>query len=125
MTGWTTEELDRIGAADELEISSLRADGTMGSPRTIWVVRVGDELFVRSVNGRSSDWFRGTERRHQGNVRAGGVEKDVAFVEADAALEGEIDDAYREKYRRYAKGIVDTTLTPQARSAALRIVPRE
>ena len=125
MNGWTTEELDKIEAADELEIASLRSDGTLGGPRTIWVVRVDDDLFVRSVNGRTSDWFRGTKRRHEGRIRAGGVKKDVTFVEADGDIEGRIDDAYREKYRRYAKNIVDSTLTPDARSATLKLVPRE
>src|SRR5438309_11149321 len=88
MTGWTTEELERIEAADELEIRSLRSDGTIGSPRTIWVVRLGDDLYVRSVKGRTSDWFRGTQRRHEGRIRAGGVEKDVAFVDADPRRRG-------------------------------------
>jgi hypothetical protein len=125
MTGWTADELERIEAADELEIASLRSDGTLGSRRTIWVVRVADDLYVRSVNGRTSDWFRGTQRRHACRIRAGGVGKDVTFVEADPDLEARIDDAYREKHRRYAKSIVDTTLTPQARSAALKLVPRE
>ena len=125
MTGWTADELEKIEAADELEIASLRSDGKMGSRRMIWVVRVGDDLYVRSVNGRTSDWFRGTQRRHEGQLRAGGVEKDVTFVEADADLEARIDDAYREKYRRYAKSIVDSTLTSKARSAALKLVPRE
>ena len=124
MTGWTTEELDKIEAADELEIASLRSDGTLGSPRTIWVVRVDDDLFVRSVNGRTSDWFRGTQRRQKGRIRAGGVEKDVTFVDADGDVESRIDDAYREKYRRYAKSIVDPTLTPEARSATLKLMPR-
>ena len=124
MTGWTADELENIEAADELEIASLRSDGTLGSSRTIWVVRVDDDLYVRSVNGRASDWFRGTQRRHKGRIRAGGLEKDVAFVEADADLE-RIDDAYRENYRRYPKSIVDSTLTPQARSAALKLMPRE
>jgi hypothetical protein len=125
MTGWTADELERIEAADELEIASLRSDGTLGSRRTIWVVRVDYDLYVRSVNGRTSDWFRGTQRHQAGRIRAGGVEKDVTFVEADADLEARIDDAYREKYGRYAKGIVATTLTPLARSAALKLVPRE
>jgi hypothetical protein len=124
MTGWTTEELDKIEAADELEVASLRSDGSLGSPRTIWVVRVDDDLFVRSVNGRTSDWFRGTQRRHEGRIRAGGVEKEVAFVDVAGEMEGQIDDAYREKYRRYAKSIVESTLTPEARSAALKLVPR-
>jgi hypothetical protein len=125
MTGWTSEELGKIEAADELEIASLRPDGTMGSPRTIWSVRVDDELYVRSVNGRTSDWFRGTQRRHEGRIRAGGVEKDVAFLDADPDVEGRIDDAYREKYRRYAPSIVNSTLTPEARSATLKLVAQE
>ena len=124
MTAWTSEELERIGDADELEIRSFRSDGALGSPRTIWVVRVGDDLYARSVNGRTSDWFRGVQRRHEGRIRSGGVEKDVTFIEVDGALESQIDDAYREKYRRYAKNIVDSVLTPEARSATLKLVPR-
>ena len=123
MTEWRADELEKIETADELEIASLRSDGTLGSQRTIWVVRV-DDLYVRSVNGRRSHWFRGTQRRHEGRVRAGGVEKDVTFVEADADLEARIDDAHREKYRRYGKSIVDSTLTPHGRSAALKLVPQ-
>src|SRR5919198_2854326 len=115
MTGWTADELERIEAADELEIASLRSDGTMGSRRTIWVVRVGDDLYVRSVNGRTSDWFRGTQRRHEGRIQAGGVEKDVTFVDAEGEVGSPIDEAYREKYRRYAANIVGSILTPQAR----------
>jgi hypothetical protein len=125
MAGWTADELEKIQATDELEIASLRSDGTLGSSRTIWVVRLDDDLYVRSVNGRASDWFRGTQRRHEGRIRAGGLEKDVAFVEADDNLEARIDDAYRAKYRRYAKSVVDSTITPQARSAALKLVPQE
>jgi hypothetical protein len=124
MTGWTSKELTRIDAADELEIASVRGDGTLGSPRTIWVVRLGDDLYVRSVNGRTSGWFRGTRARHEGRIRAGGVEKDVTFVEADPDVEDRIDAAYRTKYRRYAASIVDHTVTPQARSATLELVPR-
>jgi hypothetical protein len=71
MTGWTADELEKIETADELEIASFRSDGTLGSNRTIWVVRVDDDLYVRSVNGRTSDWFRGTQRHHKaGSERA-------------------------------------------------------
>lgn len=48
---WTSDELTRIGKATELEIASRRRDGTLGSPRTIWVVPHGANLYVRSVNG--------------------------------------------------------------------------
>jgi hypothetical protein len=33
MTGWTADELEKIGSADELEIASLRSDRTSGSSR--------------------------------------------------------------------------------------------
>ncbi|HMN60605.1 MAG TPA: DUF2255 family protein, partial [Anaerolinea sp.] len=94
---WTGDELSRIGKAEELEIASLRRDGTLRKSRTIWVVRVGDDLYVRSVNGRGSDWFRGVLTRHEGRIQAGGVEREVSFVEiTDAAKQEQFDAAYRE-----------------------------
>src|SRR5512138_318640 len=105
MTAWTNDELNKVGEAEELLLASLRRDGTLRNPVTIWVVRVGDELYVRPVNGREG-WFRGVLTRHEGHIRAGGVEKDVTFVEADsdAALNEQVDAAYRSKYRRYSAG---------------------
>jgi hypothetical protein len=123
MTTWTSDELKKIGAAEELEIATLRSDGTLRKPVTIWVVRVGDDIYVRSVNGRSGSWFRGAQERHEAHIQAGGVDKDVSLVETDD-VNDEIDAAYRAKYRRYAARIVNTTLTPQARAATLKLMPR-
>jgi hypothetical protein len=80
MTGWTSDELAKIEAAEELEIASARRDGTLPNPRTIWVVRVGDDLYVRSMYGPGGGWFPGTQVRHQGYIRAGGVDNDVTFA---------------------------------------------
>ena len=126
MTTWTSDELTKIGTAEELEIASLRGDGTLRPSRTIWVVRVGDDLYVRSVNGRTSDWFRGTQERYEGCIEAGGVDKDVSFVEVDADddINDQIDAAYRTKYRRYAASIIGSTVTPKARSATIKLMPR-
>jgi hypothetical protein len=124
MTTWTNEELTKIEAADELEIASLRRNGTLRHQTTIWVVRLGDDLYVRSVNGRTSGWFRGTQVRHEGRIRAGGVEKDVTFVDDGGDVADRIDDAYRTKYRRYSDSIAATTLTPEARAATLTLLPR-
>jgi hypothetical protein len=77
MAAWTNEELDKIAAADELELASTKRDGTLRKPVTIWVVRHGDDLYVRSVYGRTSTWFRRVQDRHEGHIRAGGVDKDV------------------------------------------------
>jgi hypothetical protein len=124
MIGWTHEELSKIEAADELQIASMRDDGTLRNPTTIWDVRLRDDLYVRSVNGRTAAWFRGSQVRHEGRIRAGGVEKDVTFVDPGHDLDDEIDDAYRAKDRRYAENIVGSVLTPEARSATLKLVPR-
>jgi hypothetical protein len=77
------------------------------------------------VNGREGSWFRGTQDRHEGHISAGGVEKVVEFVDADHGIDDEIDAAYRTKYSRYAPSIVGTVVTPAARSATIKLVPRE
>jgi hypothetical protein len=123
MSTWTNEELDRIGEAEELDIASVRSDGTQRKPVTIWVVRHGDDLFVRSVNGRTSSWFRGAQARHQAHIEAGGVDKDVLLVETED-VNDKLDDAYRAKYHRYAESIIGSVLTPNARAATLKLVPR-
>jgi hypothetical protein len=126
MNGWTSEELTKIGTAEELRIRSLRRDGTLRKPTTIWVVRHGDDLYVRPVNGRTSGWFRGTQVRQEGHIRCGGVDKDVRFVSVDAddGVNTDIDAAYRAKYRRYPASYVDAVLTPQAKSATIKLLPR-
>jgi hypothetical protein len=124
MTTWTNDELDKIGTAEELQIASLRRDGTLRDPVTIWVVHHGDDLYVRSVYGRTSAWFRGTQVRHEGHVQAGGVDKDVTFVDADPDINDQIDAAYRIKYRRYAASIISSIVSPEARSATIKLVPR-
>ena len=126
MTTWTSDELTRIGTAEELEIASLRRDGTLRNPTTIWVVHLGDDLYVRSVYGRTSDWFRGVQARHEGHIQAGGVDKDVTFVEVDANqdINDQIDAAYRTKYRRYAESIISSIVSHEARSATIKLVPR-
>jgi hypothetical protein len=125
LTAWTSDELNKIGKAEELEIASLRRDGTLRKQVTIWVVRCGDDLYVRSVNGRAGSWFRGAQVRHEGRIQAGGVDKDVTFVDVDPDINDQIDAAYRTKYRRYAKSIISTVLTAEARAATLNLVPRQ
>jgi hypothetical protein len=125
MTTWTSDELNKVGAADELQIASLRDDGTLRKRVIIWVVRVGEGLYVRSVNGRNSGWFSGVLTQHAGRISAGGVEKDATFVEMnDPAVHDQIDAAYRRKYGHYPKQHVDACVTPQARAATIQLEPR-
>jgi hypothetical protein len=124
MNDWTAEEFDKIGAAEELEIAPRRDDGTLRKPVPVWVVRVGDDLYVRSWRGRAGAWFRAAQLRHEGRIRADGVEKDVTFVDADHAIDDQIDAAYRTKYRRYADSYVPPMISPEARATTLKLVPR-
>jgi hypothetical protein len=124
MTDWKSDQLGNIAAAEEVQIASRRLDGTLRKPVTVWVVRSGEDLYVRSVSGRSGAWFRGTHEKHEGQIRAGAVRHDVAFVDAEANVVDEVDAAYRAKYRRYAGSILNSVLTPKARAATIKLLPR-
>jgi len=124
MTMWTSDELTRIGRAEELQIASVRRDGTLRNPVTIWVVPHDGGLYVRSVRGRTAAWFRGAQERHEAQIRAGGVEKDVTLVDAAHGIDADVDAAYRAKYRRYAGSVLNSVLTPDARSTTIKLEPR-
>src|SRR5215472_5288046 len=124
MTGWTAEELRAIGAADELDIAAMRPDGKLRPYVTIWVVRVGDDLYVRSYRGRAGAWFRAALRRPEGRVRAAEIERGVNFEPAADDQQDAIDHAYRDKYERYSASYVDPMVAPAARSATLRLIAR-
>jgi hypothetical protein len=124
LTTWTSDELNRIASAEELEIAPARKDGTLRPPTTIWVVCVGKELYVRSWRGRSGAWFGAARASHEGRIWASGVKKDVTFAEvSDGDLNDEIDEAYRAKYGRYPQ-YVRQMEAPEQRSTTLRLVPR-
>ena len=124
MTQWTSDQLEKFGKAEEVQIASVGRDGKLRKPVTVWAVRHGDDLYVRSVRGRDGQWFRGTQERHEGQIRSGGVQQDITFVEADHNIDNEIYDAYRDKYRRYAGRILESVLTPEARTSTLKLEPR-
>jgi hypothetical protein len=126
MSAWTSDQLSRIEKADELQVSSVRRDGARRRPVTIWVVRQGDDVYVRSANGATAGWYRGAQARHEGHISAGGVDSDVSFtdVSGDDDVQQHLDEAYRTKYRRYGASYIDMMLAPQARAATLKLIPR-
>jgi hypothetical protein len=106
-------------------VTVQRTDRTLRNPLPIWVVRVGDDLYVRSYKGTGSLWYRGIQATRAGHIQSGSVDKDVTFVdEADPAIGDAIDAAYRDKYRSYGAGYVDPMLAATARGATLKLVPR-
>jgi hypothetical protein len=125
MTSWTDDELNKIDAAEELEIAALREDGTSRKPVTIWVVRVEEGVYVRSAYGTSAAWYRATKVRDKGHVEVANLRKDVTFEAADPAVADQIDTAYRNKYRRHGAQYVNSVTTAEARSTTIKLVPRE
>jgi len=103
MSEWTSDELSKIEAVEELQIASGRQDGALRKPVTIWVVC-------------HAAWFRGAQVRREEHIQAGGVDKDITFLDDDHDIDGQIEAAYRTKYRRY-------TASTSAASRALRRDP--
>jgi hypothetical protein len=124
MAAWSSDELTRLGGAEEVEIQVRSGEGEWRAPVTVWLVRSGDGLYIRSVRGANGAWFRAVQATHEGRVSGGGVKKDVRFEEADPSVNDQVDTAYRNKYRRYAGRILNSCLTPEARATTLRLVPR-
>ena len=124
MSGWATGELDRIAAAEELQLASRRRDGSLRPYVTMWVVRVGDEVYVRSAYGPDNPWYRRATASGVGRIRAGEVERDVSFADADPGVHGDVDAAYHAKYDRHGPRIVGTVVGPGAASVTIRLAPR-
>jgi hypothetical protein len=124
MASWTEDELTTVGQAEELKIASNRPDGTLRPYVTIWTVRVGDELYVRSAYGSTNPWFVRAQASGRGRIRAGGMERDVAFAAAAEDVHAEIDAAYHAKYDRHGPKIVATVVGPHAHEVTIRLVPR-
>jgi hypothetical protein len=122
MTPWSPADARAIAAPEEIQLTTRRQDGTLRKPRTIWIVRDGDRVFVRSTNGRTADWFRAAITTGTGQVIAGGTTYDVAFRETEDGDLARVDAAYRAKYGRYAS-IVDHLEQAGPRAATLDVHP--
>jgi hypothetical protein len=91
---------------------------------TVWVVRAGDDLYVRSAYGPSNPWFVRAKSSGTGRIRAGGLERDVTFAEAAPDAHAAIDAAYHAKYDRYGPAIVGTVVGKHAEAVTIRLLSR-
>lgn len=123
MSAWSSDQLTRLGSAEELQLASRRSDGSLRPYTTMWVVRVGDDAYVRSAYGATNPWYVRAKKSGNGRVRAGGVESDVDFVEASADSQLAIDAAYHSKYDRYGQAIVGSVVGEHAWAVTIRLSP--
>jgi ubiquinone/menaquinone biosynthesis C-methylase UbiE len=125
--GWLPDDIRRIGSADELEIAVKRADGSPRRGLPIWVVCVGDQVYVRTWYRRNTGWFAHVLDSRRAVVRVPGVETDVLVEEVGAGsaeLRAEIDAAYHSKYGRYGTSGVGPMVADAAAATTLRLSPR-
>lgn len=77
----------------------------------IWMVRVGDRVFARSWEKSRRSWFTAFEAEGVGEIRYGEQVLSVrGYANREAAINAQIDAAYRAKYtseqsRFYVEGI--------------------
>ena len=123
MTTWSNDDLDRIGDAQEIQIAPENGDGTLRRPTTIWIVRNGDDLFVRSVNGPEGRWYRTAAETHRGRITVDGLTRDVTFDDAgDPAVNERVDAAYLAKYG--STPWAEPMTRPGPRDTTFRLTPR-
>jgi len=121
---WSKDELRKIAETDDLHISPFREDGnTYGTPTWIWSVVVDNDLYVRAYNGQNSRWYKSAVKQKAGRITAAGITKEVAFEQVGGDVNNRIDEAYRAKYK--GSPYLDPMIGARARSATVRLVPRE
>jgi hypothetical protein len=102
----------------------VRRTGELRRSTPIWVVRAGDELYVRAAYGAGSGWHGVARASGRARISAGGIERDVAVEDADAAVLDAVDAGYRSKYGGRYASIVDTINDDEHRATTLRLVPQ-
>jgi len=125
MTSWTPAQLDAIDIDDELAIASRRPDGTLRPPVTIWMVRVGDDVYVRAAHDAATGWNRRAHHAGAGHVRVGSaIDLDATFEPADRALDEAISAAYDAKYDgKYPRQYIDPVVSADSLPTTLRVIP--
>jgi threonine dehydrogenase-like Zn-dependent dehydrogenase len=66
---WSDDQLRRVGDATELQLAPRRGDGSLRNYTTMWVVRVDEDLYVRSAGGPDRPWYRRRDLLPRGHAR--------------------------------------------------------
>lgn len=120
---WKQSELVSIASSEELEISSFEGRGPARRWTPIWAVRVDDGLYVRSLLGKGSKWYRRVTAGHVARIRTGRLEYDVLLEDASGPpLNTRVDDAYRAKYADQSRWL-KSAVAPAAAATTMRLVP--
>ncbi len=120
---WDADDVTAIATAEELRLSSRRADGSLSPPVTIWSVALHGVVIVRSAYGADNGWYRRALARGEGRISAGGVEHDAVFQPGDHFDQRLVDDEYRRKYAHYPDATVRTVVGEQVHGLTVLVTP--
>jgi hypothetical protein len=95
--------------------------GGLGGTRPIWIVRIGNDLYVRSYLGPDGSWFKTIGRTGRATINTAGGRYDVELSAAPDVDRAAVDAAYRAKYGR--SSYVDAMVTDSAAATTRRVTP--
>jgi len=94
----SVDALHHLAEVEEIRIGFRRLDGSSRSV-PIWVVQVGDQIYVRSVRGPKGGWYRPLRANPDGETWDG-EHRHLVHAEAvtDAGTLDQVTRAYATKY---------------------------
>jgi len=91
--------LNQLHTIEEIDIETRSATGRTHRT-TIWVVVVDNDMYVRSVRGRSGRWYREITANPQGAIYVDGRRLSVRAIPiTDPDTIARVSNAYLKKYR--------------------------
>jgi hypothetical protein len=122
MAGFDASQLARIDAALEIEIETWAARGAPRHRVTAWIVVSDGDVYLRSVNGTRSRWYRELTATNQAVLHIAG---EPISVRAESAATAEaIERCSRALERKYATDpSLSSMLQADILSTTVRLVP--
>jgi hypothetical protein len=118
------ETLQLLDETKEVQIETRRDEDAPVHRRTIWVVTVDGDVFVRSVRGEKGRWYREVARNPNAALHAGERRIPVRAVPvADEPMVGAVSEAYRSKYGSTSPGSTRAMLQPETLPTTLKLEP--
>ncbi len=115
-------ELRLLDEIEEVEIETMRSDTKQPHRTIIWVVVVGPDVYVRSVNGAQAHWYQQLSEQSAGTIHANERQIPVHAVPVfDEPTQNRVNDAYQRKYELYPQDVA-WIVAPEVQRTTLKIL---
>ena len=110
---------NQLNSIEEIDIETRSATGRTHRT-TIWVVVVDNNVYIRSVRGRSGRWYREITANPQGAIYIDGRRLSVRAIPiTDPATIAHVSNAYLQKYRN--SPVVNSIMRQETLPTTLRL----